>query len=709
MILVNSINEAKRILSKKFKAYKMPKSLIDLLAIIYFNENCTIDKIHEFLPYNQEPKLQDLINKDLIKIHHDEFNDKNIYNLTDFALEIINDEKQNLLYDAFNLKEKIHVIKAIKTLIHYIYSNKTNRKLIWSTIIFSMISSIFLSLSLFAMAELPNIFSQMALDRINLNKHVKEFAITISLMAGFYLFQILFMFLQNIFFVYISQNMGFNIRKEMFFKIQKLPFSYMDRQSAGNVMSLFTNDVDSIVFTVVQNVATIINSFFNVLAIFITMFILNYLLASVTVVLTTFMLAFIFIFIKKSQPHFMAQQTKLADINGDVVEAMNVHKMTTIFEYQEEMQKEFNIKNKSLAKSSYFAQLISGVIFPYNNFVTNFVVTIVSLLIVILYVFNPNLLTITSPLNKDPLSLMLLFIIVIRQFTTPISNFFFTINSFQLTFAAINRINELLNEKNESSDENKGELKVTNANIEFKDVSFKYNKYGKNIIQNLNLTLKPNTINAIAGPTGSGKTTIISLLTRFYDINEGKILIDGIDISEVTRESVRENISVVLQDSYLFSTTILENIRCANPSATREDVIKAAKLSNAHNFIMRLPNGYDTRIDNGIELISAGEKQLIAIARAFLSKAKIVIFDEATSYVDTKTEKDIQEAMMKLMKNRTSILIAHRLSTIRDAHQIAIIKDGVLIEKGNHNELMKNKGFYYKLNSSFDEDMDIKE
>ena len=707
MLIVNSISEAKKILYKKFKSYKISKDLIDLLAIIYFNEDCTLDKIHEFLPQNQQPKIQALINKNLIISHYDEFNDKVTYNVSDLSLQIINSENQ-LFTDAFNLKSKLQVIKAIKTLLHYIYLEKINRKLIWSTLFFSIIASVFLSLSLFTMAELPQIFALMVTDRGNLANHFKDFTINISLMAGFYIFQILFNFLQNIFFVYISQNMGFNIRKEMFYKIQKLPFSYMDRQSAGNVMSLFTNDVDSIIFTIVQNVATIINSIFNVIAIFITMFILNYLLASVTVLLTAFLLAFIFIFIKKSQPHFMAQQTKLADINGDVVEAMNVHKMTTIFEYQDQMQKTFKTKNKSLAKSSYFAQLISGIIFPYNNFVTNFVVTIVSLLIVALYIFNQTLLITTSPLGKDPVSLMLLFIIVIRQFTTPISNFFFTINSFQLAFAATNRINEFLNEKNESSDENKGKLKVTNANIEFKNVSFKYNKYGKNIINDLNLVLKPNTVNAIAGPTGSGKTTIISLLTRFYDVNEGNIYIDGVNINEVSRESIRENISIVLQDSYLFSTTILENIRCANPKATREDVIKAAKLSNAHDFIMRLPNGYDTRIDNGIELISAGEKQLIAIARAFLSKAKIIIFDEATSYVDTKTEKDIQEAMMKLMKNRTSILIAHRLSTIRDADQIAIIKDGILIEKGNHDKLMKNKGFYYKLNSSNDEDMDIK-
>lgn len=705
MLVLNSLKETKKIIKKKFKLYKLQSNLLDVLSIVCYYDNCTLNKIHEILPNNQQTTLQELINMDLIASSFDEFNNNNIYTITENCKNILEKDNKELLSDAFNLKEKIQVIKAIKTLIFFIYQNKTNKKLIWLSILFSIISAVFLSLSLFTMSELPILFAGIA---AGVNSQIKLFIINISLMAGFYLFQILFMFLQNIFFVYISQNMGFNIRKEMFYKIQKLPFSYMDRQSAGNVMSLFTNDVDSIVFTIVQNVATIMNAFFNVLAIIITMFLLNYLLASITIFMTFLMLSIIFIFIKKSQPHFIAQQDKLADINGDVVEAMNVHKMTIIFDYQEQMQKEFTKKNNSLARSSYFAQLISGIIFPYNNFVTNFVVSIVSLLIVLLYIFAGNFLTITSPLNKNPISLILLFVIVIRQFTTPISNFFFTLNTFQLTFAATNRINALLNEKNESSDDNKGILKIQEANIEFKNVTFKYNKYGKNIINDLNLNLKPNTVNAIAGPTGSGKTTIISLLSRFYELNEGKILIDGVDISQVTRESIRENISIVLQDSYLFSTTILENIRCAKPNATKDDVIKAAKLSNAHDFIMRLPNGYETRIDNGIELISAGEKQLIAIARAFLSDAKIVIFDEATSYVDTKTEKDIQEAMSKLMKNKTSILIAHRLSTIKDADQIVIIKDGVLIEKGNHNQLMNKKGFYYKLNNSLDEDMDIK-
>ncbi len=707
--LVNTFKESKRIFKKRLHEFNLTEIQSDLLAAIYFYDNSTFTSLSSLFSNDITSDLQALIEKNLLNATYDEAIEASIYTISENCRYLLLKHEVELkkINDALDTPpQKVHVWKSIATIIHYIYAEKQNRPRVWWALLFSVVSAICLALSLFSMQDLTETLSLLAGDHST--KVVNRFFTNLGFLAGFYALQTLFIFLQNFFFVKISENMGFGIRKELFHKIQVLPFSYIDKKSVGSIMSLFTNDVDTVIFTIVQNAATIVNAFLSVIAMMIVMILLNYVLAAIVIVMTFGMLSIIFIFIRKSQPHFMDQQNKLAELNGDVLEAMNVHKMITIFDYQEPMSETFKTKNKSLAKSSYFSQLISGVIYPYNNFVTNFIIGIVSLVLTAIIIGDANFLSLTSPINANPISIMFLFIIVVRQFTTPISNFFFTLNSLQLTFAAVDRVNCLLNEENESSDANKAHLDVKNAEIEFKNVCFKYDKNGKDIIKDLNLTLKPNTVNAIAGPTGSGKTTIISLLTRFYEINSGQILVDGKDISKVTRDSLRNNISIVLQDSFLFSTTILENIRCGHPEATREDVIKAAKLSNAHNFIMRLPQGYDTMINDGAELISEGEKQLISIARAFLSKSKIIIFDEATSYVDTKTEKEIQEAMMKLMKNRTAILIAHRLSTIRDAHQIAIIKDGVLIEKGNHHSLMKEKGFYYRLNNSADADMDIK-
>lgn len=604
------------------------------------------------------------------------------------------------------MKHKIVPLSHMKILMKYMLVNK-NKRLFYISLILSLLSAVLLVLSLFAMGKSVDIIQEIVIPIPFKDPPIKAFAINISLMAIFYFLTSIFNFIQNRIFVYISQNMGFQMRKDLFNKLQSLPFSYIDKKSTGDIMSCFTNDVDAIIFTLTQNAASTINAVFSVFAILVAMLLLNVILGAIALVITPLLLLLIFYFVKKSQPHFIDQQDKLGVINGNVEEMVAVHKMITAYGYEKKMVRMFAKENNSLAKSSYKAQLISGIIFPYNNFVNNLVVAIISLGLTVLLILSPNIFDSIKVIDINPASSILLFTLFLRQFTTPISTFFASINSFQLAFAAINRVNNVLEATDEVSQENKPKLVVPHGEIKFKNVDFRYEPDGKKIIKNLTLTLKPNTVNAIAGPTGSGKTTIISLLTKFYDIENGEILIDNNNINQVTRHSLRENISIVLQDSYLFSTTILENIRCAKPSATEAEVITAAKLSNAHDFIMRLPQGYQTKINNGIDLISEGEKQLIAIARAFLSKAKIIIFDEATSYVDTKTEKDIQQAMYKLIKNRTAILIAHRLSTIKDADQIAIVKNGVLIEKGNHQTLMRKKGFYYKLNASHNDDIDL--
>lgn len=341
------------------------------------------------------------------------------------------------------------------------------------------------------------------------------------------------------------------------------------------------------------------------------------------------------------------------------------------------------------------------------------IISIITTIIVILNFFATDLLSVTAlgsafgtpGAASYAIAVASTYLILLRQTTSQISTILSQLNQFQLAFAALKRIGNILDVANEATVGRQKSIKIERGEIEFNHVNFSYIP-NRPVLKDINFIAKPKTMNAIVGPTGSGKTTIISLLSCYYDLDSGSIKIDNQDIAKFSKHSVRNDVAVVLQDSFLFSNTIMENIRYGRLDATDEEVITAAKMSNADNFVNKLVDGYNTMVGNDTSLLSEGEKQLISIARAFLSKAKIIVLDEATSYVDTKTEKDIQAAMRKLMKSRTSIVIAHRLSTIKDADNIIVIKDGLQIESGNHKQLMKNKNFYYKLNTAMDQDFD---
>lgn len=590
-------------------------------------------------------------------------------------------------------------------IVHY---SKKNKVLLLMVLLLSFLS---VGSSIYAMFEMGNTMQKalsslayIPAEQVSLrNQYFNEFIISVSVMGALYLVSFITNYLQQVLLVRISQNIGFFIREDLVKKLQKISILYLDKKNVGDLMSRFTNDVDTIVVTFSQSLSQIINAVLTTIGVVIILFLINPILASISIGIIPLLFLFIIFFIRKSQPYFAKQQKAIGKINGDVEEFLFAHKMTTLFKYENEVIDIFAKKNEEYKNVSSKAQLISGMIYPYNNFINNFSISIIAAIQCVLIVFKPDLISITAISGFSPAIVISMFVIFLRQLTSQISAVFTVFNQFQLAFAGLARIKEILIAPNEVN--NNKNLTIKHADVEFDDVTFGYDPQ-KPVINGIDFKAKENTMNAIVGPTGSGKTTIISLLVRFYDLNKGKISIDGKDISEYSRESVRKHISIVLQDSFMFNNTIMENIRFGRLNATDKEVIKAAKLANAHKFISKLPDGYNTKISNTYELLSEGEKQLISIARAFLSNAKILILDEATSYVDTKTEKDIKDAMNKLMKKKTSFVIAHRLSTIRDADNIIVIKDGKLLESGNHEELMKLGGFYAKMNNALNDDID---
>ena len=607
--------------------------------------------------------------------------------------------------DMMNNKKELSFIKNIMSIFKLIWKYSHENKFFIILVLFSAI--IGTGAQIFGLIIIGNGIEDIMTNLVIYgNNKLMPFVYTIIILCSIYLIQFLCSWLQSFLFVIIGQRIGYFIRYDLAKKLQKLTLKYLDSMNTGDLLSRFTNDVDAVVITFTQSMTQVINAFFTFVGVTISIFLINPILAGISIILLPILFSFIIIFIKISQPYFLKQQTLIGKINGDVEEFIAAHKMTTLFKYKAKVKEIFSKKNEELKGVSYKAQFISGLIYPYNNFINNFIISIITCVQVLLLIFAKNIIEITAiPSLSSPAVIAMLFVSFLRQLTSQISTVFTLFNQFQLTFASLNRINEILNQTNESNKGQSRPIVITKPLVEFKNVNFGYND-DKLILKNISFIAKPNTMNAIVGPTGSGKTTIINLLTRFYDINSGNILIDNKDITKYSRHSIRNNIGIVLQDSFMFSNTIMENIRIGYPNATDNEVIRAAKLANAHKFISKLPNGYNTMISNDADIISQGEKQLISIARSFLAKSKIIILDEATSYVDTKTEKDIQIAMKKLMKNKTSFVIAHRLSTIKDADNIIVIKDGEILESGNHIELMEQNGFYASMNKAMNNDLD---
>lgn len=508
---------------------------------------------------------------------------------------------------------------------------------------------------------------------------------------GLYLLGAAFNFLQGWIMTGITQKICYCLRKEISEKINRMPMKYFESRTYGEVLSRITNDIDTLGMGLNQSVTQIITSVSTMIGVLVMMLSISPLMTLITLVILPISLGLISLVVKKSQKYFKTQQEYLGRINGQVEEVFGGHLVVKVFNKEEEVVDEFKNTNTVLYDSAWKSQFLSGMMQPIMMFVGNLGYVAVAV--------SGGYLAIKKVITVGDIQA---FIQYVKNFTQPIQQLAQVTNQVQSMAAAAERVFELLEEEEEEQKvSNPVKLDKIEGAVSFEHVHFGYDPE-KIIINDFTCDVKPGQTVAIVGPTGAGKTTMVKLLMRFYDVNEGCIKVDGHDIREFNRLDLRDGFGMVLQDTWLFKGSIMENIRYGRLDATDEEVIAAAKAAHAHHFIQTLPGGYDMELNEDASNVSQGQKQLLTIARAILADNPIMILDEATSSVDTRTEERIQKAMNNLMKGRTSFVIAHRLSTIKDADVILVMKDGDIIEQGNHNTLLAQNGFYANLyNSQF--------
>ena len=511
-------------------------------------------------------------------------------------------------------------------------------------------------------------------------------------LLGLYIVSSIFSFIQGIIMSGISQKICYNLRKDLSEKINRMPMKYFDTKTHGEVLSRFTNDIDTLGQSLNQSMTQLISSITMLLGALIMMISISIPMTIVALLILPISLGLIMTIVKKSQKYFKDQQKFLGNVNGQVEELYGGHSIVKAFNREEKSIEEFNEINNKLYGSAWKSQFLSGMMQPIMMFIGNLGYVAVSLM--------GGWLVIRKAIEVGDIQS---FIIYVRNFTQPIAQVAQVTNLLQSTAAAAERVFEFLDEEEEDQTvPNAVSVKGLDGRVDFDHVHFGYNE-NKTIINDFTAHISPGQKVAIVGPTGAGKTTMIKLLMRFYDVNSGEILIDGHNVKDFNRTELREMFGMVLQDTWLFNGSIMDNIRYGRLDATDEEVIEAAKAAHVHHFVKTLPDGYKMELNEEGSNVSQGQKQLLTIARAILADPKILILDEATSSVDTRTEVLIQKAMDNLMKGRTSFVIAHRLSTIRDADLILVMNEGDIVEQGNHEELLAKGGFYAKLyNSQFE-------
>ena len=514
----------------------------------------------------------------------------------------------------------------------------------------------------------------------------------IALLLVLYVISAVFSFIQGFIMSGVAQKVSYNLRKEIAEKINRMPLKYFDKMTHGEVLSRVTNDVDTVSNTLNQSLSQMLTSITTLIGVLIMMLSISVTMTIAAIIIIPISGILIALVVKKSQKYFKEQQNFLGHVNGHVEEVYSGHNIMKAFNGEDAAVEEFNKLNDTLYNSAWKSQFLSGMMMPIMTFIGNLGYVMVSIL--------GGYLAVKKTIEVGDI---LSFVQYIRSFTQPIAQTAQIANVLQSTAAAAERVFEFLEEEEEIEDiKNPVSINDIEGEVTFKDVHFGYDE-DKIIINDFSSKIKPGQRVAIVGPTGAGKTTIVKLLMRFYELNSGEILLDNHNINDFKRSDLRKVFGMVLQDTWLFSGSIMENIRYGNLNATDEEVIEASKAAHVHHFVKTLPDGYNMELNEDASNVSQGQKQLLTIARAILADPKILILDEATSSVDTRTEVLIQKAMDNLMKNRTSFIIAHRLSTIKDADLILVMKDGDIVEQGTHNELLSKKGFYASLyNSQFE-------
>lgn len=508
----------------------------------------------------------------------------------------------------------------------------------------------------------------------------------ILLTLGLYLVSALFGYIQGWIMANVSTNITYRLRQNISTKINRMPLKYFDGTTHGEVLSRITNDVDTVNQTLSQSMTQIITSLVTVVGVLVMMFSISWIMTLVALVIIPLSMVVVSLIVKQSQKYFKQQQDYLGHVNGHVEEMYSGHIVMKAFNGEEESIQKFDQSNNMLYDSAWKSQFLSGLMMPIMTFIGNLGYVAVAIL--------GGYLAIKGTITVGDIQA---FIQYVRSFTQPITQLANISNVLQQTAAAAERVFEFLDEAEEVAEaESPVKLENVEGHVEFKDVHFGYSPE-KIIINDFSAEAEPGHKIAIVGPTGAGKTTMVKLLMRFYDVNSGAILVDGHDIRDFSRFDLRKLFGMVLQDTWLYNGTIMENIRYGRPDATDAEVIAAAQAAHVDHFVHTLPDGYNMVLNEETSNISQGQMQLLTIARAVLADPKILILDEATSSVDTRTEILIQRAMDSLMKNRTSFVIAHRLSTIRDADLILVMRDGDIVEQGNHEELLEQQGFYHEL------------
>lgn len=540
-----------------------------------------------------------------------------------------------------------------------------------------------------AIDKLPKSVYKEIEPKMNMDK-IKRLSLILAIL---YIIGALFSYIGQIIMAKVTNNFAKNLRRKISTKINKLPLKYFDNHETGDVLSRVTNDVDTMAMNLNQSLGGLVSNITLFIGSIIMMFITNPIMALTGIIASFVGFLFMFLILGKSQKYFIERQEQLGALNGYIEEMYSGHNVITTYNAEKEVNEEFDILNYKLYSSSRKSQFLSGIMQPMMMFVGNLgyvAVCIVGALLVMD--------------NKISFGIIVAFMIYVRMFTNPLSQIAQGATSLQSTAAAAERVFEFLDEEEMTTEtklKKKLDTKKVSGNIEFKHVKFGYDT-DKMIIKDFSAKVKKGQKIAIVGPTGAGKTTMVNLLMKFYEVNDGDILIDGISIHDLTRENIHELFCMVLQDTWLFDGTVKENIIFNKQNVSDDDIEKACKTVGIDHFIKTLPNGINARVNDN-DSISQGQKQLITIARGMIKNAPFLILDEATSNVDTRTEELVQKAMDKLTIGKTSFIIAHRLSTIKNADLILVMKDGNIIEQGSHEELIKKKGFYNELyNSQFE-------
>lgn len=573
--------------------------------------------------------------------------------------------------------------QTVKRLWSYL---KQSKLLLVTVIILVILAAVIDMASIYVLAPIIDDYIMPMVKNQGASEYVAGLAKMIGIFLGLAVAYVTCNYISSKIMIKVSQNTVMKMRNELVEKIQKLPIKYFDTHPHGELMSRITNDMDNLSNTLNNSVTQIISGFCTLILALVAMFSINVAMSFISIVIIPIIAAVVISFAKITRKQFVKQQECLAKVNGYVEEYISGQKVIKAFNKEDDVIEGFDSVNEMLKKEGFKAQFTSGAIMPISGSI-NQIGTAFTMILAGIFAVQGKI----SPGN------IISFNKFSNHFGRPINEIANQFNVIQSGLAGAERMFNIMDEVEEYPDNvNKELLTQVRGHVEFRNVSFGYDE-NKLVIKNFNLEANPGETIALVGPTGAGKTTIINLLTRFYDVTQGEILIDGKNIKELDKYSIREALGIVLQDTVIFSETVKENIRYGKLDATDEEIKQAAKLANAHQFIKRLPQGYDTHLAEDGGNISVGQRQLLNISRVILNDPDILILDEATSNVDTRTEVHVQDAMNKLLDGRTSFVIAHRLSTIHGADKIVVINNGEIVEQGNHDELIKKQGMYYTM------------